>query len=141
MRDVKKAFQAFGAFAACVVALAAGHALAAGLSPAPDSTGGPRAVAACSQDTLLVGYTTAYSPLLGGYAVSNVTITDTSSTPNLTACAGATYRVTLLRTDGEALGEVTGIVPDGEISFSPATGLSAPVDAADVAGVTLTIEG
>jgi len=141
MNDVKKAFQAFGAFAACVVALSAGHALAAVISPPSGSTGGPPTLAACTQDTLVVGYTTAYSSILGVYAVTNVTVTDTSPTPSLAGCAGATYRVTLLRTDGAALGEVTGIVPSGETSFSPATGLSTPVEAPAVASVTLTIGG
>ena len=89
-----------------------------------------------------MGYTTAYSPsagTAGGYAVTDVTVTDTAPTPDLTACVGKTYRVTLLGTGGTSLGEVTGVVPSDEPSFSPATDFASPPAASAVTGVALVL--
>jgi hypothetical protein len=143
MRSVMKAFRALGAIVAGVVALGAGQALAAGLTTSGQSLGsGQQVVSACTSDTLQVGYTTAYSPsagTAGGYAVTDVTVTDTAPTPDLTACVGQTYRVTLLGTGGTSLGEVTGVVPSDEPSFSPATGFASPPAASAVTGVALVL--
>ena len=143
MRGVIKAFRALGAIVAGVVALGAGQALAAGLDTSGQSLGsGQQVVSACTPDTLLVSYTTAYSPSAGsggGYAVTDVTVTDTAPTPDLAACAGQTYRVTLLGTGGTSLGEVTGVVPSDEPSFSPATGFASPPAASAVTGVALVL--
>ncbi len=128
-----------------VVALGAGQALAAGLSTSGQSLGsGQQVVSACTSDTLLVSYTTAYSPSAGsggGYAVTDVTVSDTTPTPDLAACAGQTYRVTLLGAGGTSLGEVTGLVPAQATSFSPATGFASPPAASDVTGVSLVLGG
>ena len=143
MRGVIKAFRALGAIVAGVVALGAGQALAAGLDTSGQSLGsGQQVVSACTPDTLLVSYTTAYSPSAGsggGYAVTDVTVTDTAPTPDLAACAGQTYRVTLLGAGGTSLGEVTGVVPSDEPSFSPATGFASPPAASAVTGVALLL--
>ena len=140
-----RALKALGALAAAVAALSAGHALAAGLDTTGQSLGGGRqTVAACTSDTLQVGYTTAYSPAVGtggGYGVTDVTITDTAPTPDLTACAGQTYRVTLLGAAGASLGAVTGVVPSDAVSFSPSPGFSSPVDASAVTGVAVVMGG
>ena len=143
MRGVIKAFRALGAIVAGVVALGAGQALAAGLDTSGQSLGsGQQVVSACTPDTLLVSYTTAYSPsagTAGGYAVTDVTVTDTAPTPDLAACAGQTYRVTLLGAGGTSLGEVTSVVPSGATSFSPAAGLASPPAASAVTGVALLL--
>ena len=143
MRSVMKAFRALGAIVAGVVALGAGQALAAGLTTSGQSLGsGQQVVSACTSDTLQVGYTTAYSlsaGTAGGYAVTDVTVTDTAPTPDLTACVGQIYRVTLLGTGGTSLGEVTGVVPSDEPSFSPATGFASPPAASAVTGVALVL--
>jgi hypothetical protein len=145
MRGVIKAFRALGAIVAGVVALGAGQALAAGLNTSGQSLGsGQQVVSACTPDTLLVSYTTAYSPSAGsggGYAVTDVTITDTAPTPALAACAGQTYRVTLLGAGGTSLGEVTGTVPSQASSFSPAAGFASPPAASAVTGVSLVLGG
>ena len=143
MRGVIKAFRALGAIVAGVVALGAGQALAAGLDTSGQSLGsGQQVVSACTPDTLLVSYTTAYSPSAGsggGYAVTDVTVTDTAPTPDLAACAGQTYRVTLLGAGGTSLGEVTSVVPSGATSFSPAAGFASPPAASAVTGVALVL--
>ena len=143
MRGVIKAFRALGAIVAGVVALGASQALAAGLTTSGQSLGsGQQVVSACTSDTLQVGFTTAYSPSVGtgdGYAVTDVTLSDTAPTPNLAACVGQTYRVTLLGTGGTSLGEVTGVVPSDEPSFSPATGFASPPAASAVTGVALVL--
>ena len=145
MRSVMKAFRALGAIVAGVVALGAGQALAAGLDTSGQSLGsGQQVVSACTSDTLQVGFTTAYSPSVGtggGYAVTDVTLSDTAPTPDLAGCAGQTYRVTLLGTGGTSLGEVTGVVPSGETSFSPAPGFASPPAASAVTGVALVLGG
>jgi hypothetical protein len=142
MRGVIKAFRALGAIVAGVVALGASQALAAGLTASGQSLGsGQQVVSACTSDTLQVGFTTAYSPSVGtgGYAVTDVTLSDTAPTPDLTACVGKTYRVTLLGTGGTSLGEVTSVVPSGATSFSPATGFASPPAASAVTGVALML--
>ena len=143
MRGVIKAFRALGAIVAGVAALGASQALAAGLTNSGQSLGsGQQVVSACTSDTLQVGFTTAYSPSVGtgdGYAVTDVTLSDTAPTPNLAACVGQTYRVTLLGTGGTSLGEVTGVVPSDEPSFSPATGFASPPAASAVTGVALVL--
>ena len=63
--------------------------------------------------------------------MTGVTLTDTASTPSLAACAGQTYRVTLLGASGASLAAVTGVVPGGPPA-SPATGFASPVDVAAV---------
>jgi hypothetical protein len=142
MEAVIRALKAFGAVAATAAALAAGGVMAAGLS-----TGGPgpktaRAVAsACTQDPIQVSLTTTYSASLQGYGVTGITLTDTASSPSLGACAGAPYRVTLLGTGGATLAAVSGVVPAGATSFSPAAGLASPVDPTTVSGVSLAIGG
>lgn len=145
MRDVIKALKALTVIAAGIAALAASEALAAGLSTTgPSLGGGQQAVAACTSDTLRVSYTAAYSAgtgAAGGYAVTGVTLTDTASNPSLSACAGQTYRVTLLDASGASLGEVTGVVPAGTVSFSPTTGFTSPVDASAVTGVDVILGG
>ena len=142
MRGVIKAFRVLGAIIAGVVALGAGQALAAGLTTAGQSLGsGQQAVSACTPDTLLVSYATAYSPSAGGYAVTDVTVSDTTPTPDLAACAGQTYRVTLLGAGGSSLGELTGVVPSGQTSFSPATGFASPPAVSAVTGVSLVLGG
>ncbi|MGD1053126.1 MAG: hypothetical protein ABR950_04785 [Candidatus Dormibacteria bacterium] len=145
MRGVIKAFRVLGAIVAGVVALGAGQALAAGLTASgPDLGSGQQVISACTPDTLLVGYTTAYSPSVGGgggYAVTDVTVSDTAPTPDLTACAGQPYRVTLLGVGGTPLGEVTGTVPSQSTSFSPATGFASPPAASAVTGVSLVLGG
>ncbi|MGO8687338.1 MAG: hypothetical protein ACLQT7_09210 [Candidatus Dormibacteria bacterium] len=139
------ALKALGALAAGVVALGAGQALAAGLEGSAQSLGtGQQVTAACTQDTLRVGFSTAYSSTLGadgGYAVTNVTLTDTASTPNLSACVGESYRVTLTGAGGTSLGTAAGVVPGGQSSFSPAGGLAAPVDASAISGAAVVIGG
>jgi hypothetical protein len=143
MRDVIKAMKALGAFAACIVALSAVRALAVGPTPSSPSPAPPVA-AACTSDPLQVGLTTAYSASVGaegGYAVTDVTITDTAPIPDLAACTGQTYRVTLQGASGASLGEVTGMVPAGTTSFSPAAGFVPPVDASLVTGVAVVIGG
>jgi hypothetical protein len=145
MRGVIKAFRALGAIVAGVVALGAGQALAAGLNTSGQNLGsGQQVVSACTPDTLLVSYTTAYSPSAGsggGYAVTDVTVSDTAPTPDLAACAGQTYRVTLLGAGGTSLGELTGTVPSQATSFSPATGFASPPAASAVTGVSLVLGG
>jgi hypothetical protein len=144
MRDVIKALKALAVIGAGIAALAASQALAAGLGTGSPSLGsGQQTVSACTSDTLRVSYTTEYSPAPGGggYAVTGVNLTDTASTPDLTGCAGQTYRVTLLGASGASLGEVTGVVPAGAASFSPSTGFTSPVDASSVAGVALVLGG
>jgi hypothetical protein len=140
-----KALKAFGALAAGAVALAAGQALAAGLEGSGQSLGtAQQAVAACTQDTLQVGFITAYSAAMGpdgGYAVTGVTVTDTAPTPDLAACAGQTYRVTLVGAGGAPLGDVAGIVPGGASSFSATAGPATPVDASQVTATSLVIGG
>jgi hypothetical protein len=140
MRDVTKALKAFAVIVAGVAALAASEALAAGLGSGSQSLGsGQQTVSACTSDTLRVSYTTAYSAApAGGYAVTGVTVTDTAPTPSLAACAGETYRVTLLSASGASLAEASGVVPSGLASFSPA-GFATPVDASAVTGVALVI--
>ncbi|MGP8159761.1 MAG: hypothetical protein ACLQGJ_00855 [Candidatus Dormibacteria bacterium] len=137
--------KAFGVIAAGIAALAASQALAAGLGTTSQSLGsGQQTVSACTQDAFRVSYATAYTPALGtggGYAVTDVTLTDTATTPNLAACAGQSYRVTLLGASGSSLGEVTGAVPGGATSFSPATGFAPPVDASAVTGVAVVMGG
>jgi hypothetical protein len=144
MRGVIKAFRALGVIVAGAAALGAGQALAAGLNTSGHSLGsGQQVVSACTSDTLQVGYTTTYSPSVGsggGYAVTDVTVTDTASTPNLAACAGQTYRVTLLGA-GASLGEATGTVPSQATSFSPAAGFASPPAASAVTGVSLVLGG
>jgi hypothetical protein len=138
-----KAFRALGAIVAGVAALGAGQALAAGLNASGQSLGsGQQAVSACTSDTLLVSYTTAYfaSAGSGGYEVTDVTVSDTAPTPDLAACAGQTYRVTLLGPGGTSLGEVTGTVPSQATSFSPA-GFASPPAASAVTGVSLVLGG
>jgi hypothetical protein len=138
-----KAFRALGAIVAGVAALGAGQALAAGLNASGQSLGsGQQAVSACTSDTLLVSYTTAYfaSAGSGGYEVTDVTVSDTAPTPDLAACAGQPYRVTLLGTGGTSLGEVTGTVPSQATSFSPA-GFASPPAASAVTGVSLVLGG
>jgi hypothetical protein len=99
-------------------------------------------VSACTPDTLLVSYTTAYSASAGGgYAVTDVTVSDTAPSPDLAACAGQSYRVTLLGTGGTSLGQVTGTVPSQATSFSPATGFASPPAASAVTGVSLVLGG
>jgi len=88
-----------------------------------------------------VSYATAYSPSAGGYAVTDVTVSDTAPTPDLAACAGQTYRVTLLGAGGSSLGELTGVVPSGQTSFSPATGFASPPAVSAVTGVSLVLGG
>lgn len=128
-----------------VVALGAGQALAAGLSTSGQSLGsGQQVVSACTSDTLLVSYTTAYSPSAGsggGYAVTDVTVSDTAPSPDLAACTGQTYRVTLLGAGSTSLGQVTGTVPSQATSFSPATGFASPPAASAVTGVSLVLGG
>jgi hypothetical protein len=145
MKDVIKALKALGVIAAGIAALAASQALAAGLGTTSQSLGsGQQTVSACTQDAFRVSYATAYTPALGtgsGYAVTDVTLTDTATTPNLAACAGQTYRVTLLGASGAFLGEVTGVVPGGATSFSPAGGFTSPVDASAVTGVAVVMGG
>ena len=143
MRGVIKAFRALGAIVAGVAALGGGQVLAAGLNSSGQSLGGgQQVVSACTSDTLQVSYTTAYSAAAGGgYAVTDVTVTDTAPTPNLGPCAGKTYRVTLLGNGGASLGEVTGTVPSEATSFSPATGYSSPPAASAVTGVSLVLGG
>ena len=144
MRGVMKAFRALGAIVAGVAALGAGQALAAGLNASGQSLGsGQQVVSACTSDTLLVSYTTAYSASAGsgGYAVTDVTVSDTATTPDLAACAGQTYRVTLLGAGDTSLGEVTGTVPSQATSFSPATGFASPPAASAVTGVSLVLGG
>ena len=141
-----KAFRALGAIAAGVVALGAGQALAAGLNASGQSLGsGQQVMSTCTSDTLLVSYATAYSASGGGgsgtYDVTNVTVSDTAPTPDLAACAGQTYRVTLLGAGGTSLGEVTGTVPSQATSFSPATGFASPPAASAVTGVSLVLGG
>jgi hypothetical protein len=139
-----KAFRALGAIVAGVAALGAGQALAAGLNASGQSLGsGQQVVSACTSDTLLVSYTTAYfaSAGSGGYAVTDVTVSDTATTPDLAACAGQTYRVTLLGAGDTSLGEVTGTVPSQATSFSPATGFASPPAASAVTGVSLVLGG
>jgi len=136
-----KAFRALGAIVAGVVVLGTGQALAASLNASGQSLGsGQQVVSACTSDTLLVSYTTAYTPSVGGYAVTDVTIGDTAPTPDLAACAGQPYRVTLLGTGGTSLGEVTGTVPSQATSFSPA-GFASPPAASAVTGVSLVLGG
>jgi hypothetical protein len=145
MRGVIKAFRALGAIVAGVVALGASQALAAGLTTSGQSLGsGQQVVSACTSDTLQVGFATAYSPSVGtggGYAVTDVTLSDTAPTPDLTACVGQTYRVTLLGAGGTSLGELTGTVPSQATSFSPATGFASPPAASAVTGVSLVLGG
>ena len=143
MRGVMKAFRALGAIVAGVVALGAGQALAAGLNASGQSLGsGQQVVSACTPDTLLVSYTTAYSASAGGgYAVTDVTVSDTAPSPDLAACAGQTYRVTLLGAGGTSLGQVTGTVPSQATNFSPATGFASPPAASAVTGVSLVLGG
>jgi hypothetical protein len=142
MRGVIKAFRVLGAIAAGVVALGAGQALAAGLNGAGQSLGsGQQVVSACTPDTLLVSYATAYSPSAAGYTVTNVTVSDTAPAPDLAACAGQAYKVTLLGAGGTSLGELTGVVPGGQTSFSPAAGFASPPPASAVAGVSLVLGG
>ncbi len=140
MSDVRKPLKALAVIAVGSAALAASQALAAGLGTTGRSLGsGQQAVSACTSDTLRVSYTTTYSPAVAGYAVTGVTLTDTAPVPSLAACAGTTYRVTLLGASGASLGEVTGVVPDGATSFSPAAGFPSPVDASAVTGVALLL--
>lgn len=144
MRGVIKGFRTLGVIVAGIVALGAGQALAAGLNPSGHDLGsGRQVVSACTPDTLLVGYTTAYSPSAGGggYAVTGVTVTDTAPTPDLAGCAGQTYRVTLLGASGASLGEVSGTVPGLSSSFSPAAGFASPPAASAVTGVSLVLGG
>ena len=145
MRGVMKAFRALGAIVAGVAALGAGQALAAGLNASGQSLGsGQQVVSACTSDTLLVSYTTAYFASAGsggGYEVTDVTVSDTAPTPDLAACAGQTYRVTLLGAGDTSLGEVTGTVPSQATSFSPATGFASPPAASAVTGVSLVLGG
>jgi hypothetical protein len=140
-----KAFRTLGAVVAGVAALGAGQALAAGLNASGQSLGsGQQVVSACASDTLLVSYATAYSASAGGggaYDVTNVTVSDTATTPDLAACAGQPYRVTLFGVGGTSLGEVTGTVPSQTTSLSPATGFASPPAASAVTGVSLVLGG
>jgi hypothetical protein len=128
-----------------VVALGAGQALAAGLNASGQSLGsGQQVMSACTSDTLLVSYVTAYSVSAGAggaYDVTNVTVSDTAPIPDLAACAGQTYRVTLLGVGGTSLGEVTGTVPSQATSFSPATGFTSPPAASAVTVASLVLGG
>ena len=127
-----------------VAALIGGGAMAAGLGTighGPGSSAPRPASSSCTSDTLQVGYTTQFSPAFQDVAVTDVTLTDTAAAPNLDACVGASYRVTLLDTGGASLGEVSGLVPGGTSSFSPAAGFSSPVDVARIAGVTVALGG
>ncbi|MGA9114914.1 MAG: hypothetical protein WB802_14130 [Candidatus Dormiibacterota bacterium] len=138
-----KALKALAVIGSGIAALAASQALAAGLGASSQSLGsGQQTVSACTSDTLRVSYTTAYSPAPGGggYGVTGVTVTDTATTPSLAACAGQTYRVTLLGASGASLAEVTGVVPGGATSFA-ATSFASPVDVAAVTGVALVLGG
>ncbi|MGD0448276.1 MAG: hypothetical protein ABSB36_06615 [Candidatus Dormibacteria bacterium] len=140
-----KAFRVLGAIVAGVVALGAGQALAASLNASGQSLGsGQQVVSACTSDTLLVSYVTAYSVSAGAggaYDVTNVTVSDTAPIPDLAACAGQTYRVTLLGVGGTSLGEVTGTVPSQATSFSPATGFTSPPAASAVTVASLVLGG
>ena len=139
-----KAFRVLGAIVAGVVALGAGQALAASLNASGQSLGsGQQVVSACTSDTLLVSYVTAYSVSAGAggaYDVTNVTVSDTAPIPDLAACAGQTYRVTLLGVGGTSLGEVTGTVPSQATSFSPA-GFASPPAASAVTVASLVLGG
>jgi len=140
-----KAFRVLGAIVAGVVALGAGQALAASLNASGQSLGsGQQVVSACTSDTLLVSYVTAYSVSAGAggaYDVTNVTVSDTAPIPDLAACAGQTYRVTLLGVGGTSLGEVTGTVPSQATSFSPATGFTSHPAASAVTVASLVLGG
>ncbi len=125
-------------------ALIGGGAMAAGLSTighGPGSSAPASASSSCTSDTLQVGYRTELSPASQSVAVTDVTLSDTAAAPNLGACVGASYRVTLLDAGGASLGEVGGMVPGGTASFSPATGFTSPVDVARIAGVTVALGG
>lgn len=125
-----------------VAALIGGGAMAAGLSTIGHGPGSSApASSSCTSDTLRVGYTTEFSPASQGVAITDVTLSDTASAPNLGACVGASYRVTLLDAGGASLGEVGGLVPGGTLSFSPPTGFTSPVDVARIAGVTVALGG
>ena len=134
---------AIAAGAATLAALIAGGVLAVGIGSVthPQAGGPPPAVSACTPDPLSVGLTVAYAPALHGYAVSTVTVTDTSATPRLGRCVGEPFRVTLRGPAGIVLGALSGTVPAGRTSFSPAAGLARPIGAAAVSAVSLSLGG
>ncbi len=138
-----RALRAIAAGAATLAALIAGGVLAVGIGSVahPQAGGPPPAVGACTRDPLSVGLSVAYVAALHGYAVSTVTVTDTSATPRLGRCVGEPFRVTLRGPAGTVLGELSGAVPAGRTSFSPAAGLAHPIGAAAVSAVSLSLGG
>jgi hypothetical protein len=143
MDGVIRTLKAIGAVVSTALALVAGEAMAAGIqsvtghAPSPS----PVAASACTSDPITVGYTLAYAPALQADAVTGVTLTDTSPSPALEACTGASYRVTLLDANGDPLGEVIGTVPAGVTSFSSTAGLTEPVAADRVSETSLVLGG
>jgi hypothetical protein len=138
-----RALKGIAAVVATLAALVTGGVAAMGIGSIthPAAAGTPPASSACTQDTLRIGYDVEYSATLRGYAVTDVTVSDPATAPALASCAGQAYRVTLLSTGGATLGTLTGTVPAGATSFSPAAGLTTPVDAAAVATASLAIGG
>lgn len=138
-----RALKALATLVAMVAALAAGGVLAVGVGSVthPAGRGTAPAVSACTGDPLTVSLAVAYTPALRGYGVSGVTVTDTSAAPRLGGCAGASYRVVLRGAGGVTLAALSGTVPPGATSFSPASGPATPVAAAAVSTVSLSLGG
>ncbi|HYA01277.1 MAG TPA: hypothetical protein VEK76_13160 [Candidatus Binatia bacterium] len=133
-----------GSALAAAVAFSGVYALAAQLGGSVPSLGAAAVPisSACTQDTLNIGYSVAYSASVGiggGYAVTNVTVTDGAARPNLAPCVGEKYQVTLRAASGADLGTLGGTVPADQSSFAPPTGFAEPVDASSVASVALVI--
>lgn len=115
------------------------YGLAASLGVSSGSLGaGNSAVASCQSTTLTMGYATAYSAALPGYAIGVVTANGLDTTAG--HCASKAFKVTLVNGSNASLGEVTGTTPASGTSFT-ADFTSANVPAASVTGVHVVITG
>jgi hypothetical protein len=97
---------------------------------------GNATVASCQTGSVTGTYTTAYDSTIPGYKVTGVTVTGISS-----ACAGKTVSATLTDSSNNAIGTaMTGTAPVGGGTLA-LTAPSAITSAANVAGVSVAING
>jgi len=131
-----------------VIAVLAGLAVAAAVSASAASLGGAETsdigansntVKAQLATGVRVTWTTAYNQTAGAYVVNGVNLTKATDGSALVLPTGAEVKLTLKKTDGTALGEYVGAVgAAGALTWSTTP---AAVKAADVAGVSLVVNG
>lgn len=132
-----------------VIAILAGLAVAAAVSASAATLGGAETsdigansntVKAQLATGVRVSWTTAYNQTAGTYVVNGVSLTKATDGTALVLPTGAEVKITLKKADGSALGEYVGTVATGGAptwSTTPSTA----VKAADVAGVSLVVNG